>query len=87
MSQSMKSLLMRTGLISAVLGVAAPSAIAAVVEGKVTAGGAGIEGAIVQGSETGQSASTDATGTYRFGALPAQRWRCGTHFCTSWAGA
>ena len=71
MSQSMKSLLMRTGLMSAVIGVASPAALAAVVEGKVTAGGAGVEGAVVEVVETGQSVSTDEAGAYRFGALPA----------------
>ena len=71
MSQSMKSLLMRTGLMSAVIGVASPAALAAVVEGKVTAGGAGVQGAVVEVVETGQSVSTDEAGEYRFGALPA----------------
>ena len=71
MSHSMKSLLMRTGLMSAVIGIASPSALAAVVEGKVTAGGVGVEGALVEVVETGQTAATNAKGEYRISTLPA----------------
>jgi len=68
MSNRLKNTLMRTSLITAVLGLATPSAIAAVVEGKVTAGGAPVEGAIIT-TQNGFSTATDSDGTYRFGRL------------------
>ncbi len=65
MSNRLKNTLMRTSIISAALGLAAPAALAAVVEGTVTAGGIPIEGAIVS-NEAGLSTSTRADGSYRF---------------------
>lgn len=65
MSNRLKNTLMRTSIISAALGLAAPAALAAVVEGTVTAGGVPIEGAIVS-NEAGLSTSTRADGSYRF---------------------
>lgn len=68
MSNRLKNTLMCTSLISAVLGLATPSAIAAVVEGKVTAGGSPVEGAIIT-TQNGFSTSTRSDGTYRFSRL------------------
>ncbi len=70
MSNSFKSVLMRTSIATAVLGLSAQSAMAAVVQGQVTAGGAPIEGAIVSIEETGVSASTGRDGSYRFANVP-----------------
>ena len=70
MSQGFKSQLMRMGVMSAALGLATPYAVAAVVEGQVTAGGAPVEGAVVKVNETGVSAATNREGKFRFGALP-----------------
>ncbi len=71
MSNFTRSLLVRTGLVSAALSLTAPAALAAVVEGKITAAGdLPLSGAIVSILETGQSTSTGSDGGYRFGNVP-----------------
>ncbi|MFC7291111.1 TonB-dependent receptor [Hirschia litorea] len=68
MSNRLKNTLMCTSLITVAMGLVAPTAMAAIVEGKVTTGGAPVEGAIVS-IDKGQTTSTRADGSYRFANL------------------
>ncbi len=70
MANRLKNALLCTSLMSAALNLVAPTALAAVVEGKVTVGGAPVEGAIVS-TKNGQRTSTNSDGSYRFANLAA----------------